>query len=209
MGVTAKRTAASTCLKTALPMLALGLCCGLAGCGTASESRAGDGAPPEEAAAGSDMTRRLYGDLGDFETTTLSGGSFASGDFADYQVTMVNVWATTCPYCIEEMPGIELLYRDLPAHTNLVSICADGEANAATARSILEKTGCTFETLVGSPSLKECFLDNVTGVPTTVFVDSSGAIIGYPQVGAPIRGGDEGVAQRYRELMTEACEAVA
>lgn len=189
------------------------LCFGFVGCGMEVDNESAadstDVEQLEQAAPGTSMARQLYGDLMSFEADTLSGGSFTSADFANYEITMVNVWATTCPFCIEEMPGIELLYRDLPENTNLISICADGIANAETARAILGKTGCTFETLVDSPSLKECFLDDVTGVPTTVFVDKNGEIIGYPQVGAPTRGGDEGVAQKYRDLMIAACEAVA
>lgn len=43
--------------------------------------------------------------------------------FADYDLTMVNLWTTTCGYCIEEMPTLEKLRTEFPGGRELVQHC--------------------------------------------------------------------------------------
>jgi|GEM_PF-2300835 len=183
---------------------------GLAGCSFRNSQEsvrnagdAGSGANGVTSSSTTDLTVELYGNLNDFTAATLDGGAFNSSDFAGYDITMVNVWTTHCPFCIKEMPGIELLYQRLPANVNLITICMDGDASAGLAQSILKKSGTTFPVLLNSDSLKACFTGNVSGVPTTVYVDCKGNIVGYPQVGAPTVGDDESVAERYMEQIQD------
>ncbi len=42
--------------------------------------------------------------------TTIKGDSFSLSDFRG-QVVLVNLWATWCPPCKEEMPALEFFYR--------------------------------------------------------------------------------------------------
>lgn len=119
---------------------------------------------------------------------------------------MVNIWTTTCGFCIEEMPGLEMLYQSLPEGVNLIGICADATYDQQTAEAIIEETGITFTNLMDSTSLNQSLLNNVDGVPTTVFVDSTGALVGQPQVGAPTTGSDMLVAQAYKKLIDEHLE---
>lgn len=46
------------------------------------------------------------GILSDFTTTDLEGNSIDQTIFADYPLTMVNVWATFCTPCLNEMPDL-------------------------------------------------------------------------------------------------------
>ena len=46
------------------------------------------------------------GILSDFTTTYLEGNSIDQTIFADYPLTMVNVWATFCTPCLNEMPDL-------------------------------------------------------------------------------------------------------
>lgn len=171
--------------------------------GCASESAGAASSDP------TNLTSELYGNLKDFTTTTLDGGTFSSSDIADYDITMVNVWRTDCPFCIQEMKGIELLYQDLPDNVNLVSVCIDADINGELAQQILDDHGVTFPTLLNSDSLMDCFVSNISGVPTTVYVNSEGDIVGYPQVGAPNVGDDSLVAKRYRDQIQDCLDKVA
>ena len=72
--------------------------------------------------------------LKNFETTTLDGEKFTQDNLKDYDLTVVNVWSTTCGYCIDEMPALEKLKNQLPSNVQFVSICLDGEASPDTAK---------------------------------------------------------------------------
>ncbi|MFR3500045.1 MAG: TlpA disulfide reductase family protein, partial [Paraclostridium bifermentans] len=62
-------------------------------------------------------------DLSGFKTTDLNGNKVTSDLFSKNKLTMVNIWATWCGPCIDEMPEISKLYNELPIGTNVISIC--------------------------------------------------------------------------------------
>lgn len=139
--------------------------------------------------------------IGDFSADTLSGGTFNQEDLAKYNLTMVNIWTTWCPYCIEEMPDLEKLYNNLPANVNMVSLCVDGKEELELAKNIIKQQSCSFTTLIPDEKLKESLLGDISGYPTTVFIDSQGNLVGKPQVGAPTSG--KGIADGYLALIKE------
>ncbi|MEG0020092.1 MAG: TlpA disulfide reductase family protein, partial [Oscillospiraceae bacterium] len=58
----------------------------------------------------------------------FEGNTITKDIFADYDLTMVNLWATTCGYCIEEMPELNELRKELQDEGksfNIISICMD------------------------------------------------------------------------------------
>ena len=44
--------------------------------------------------------------LGEFESVDLEGNTVDESILADHQLTMINVWATFCGPCINEMPDL-------------------------------------------------------------------------------------------------------
>lgn len=135
--------------------------------------------------SGSSELVEIEGDLSNVEATTMTGRSFSSEDFQDYDLTVINIWSTTCSYCIEEMEGLEKFYNQLPEGVNFITICMDAGFDMDLAQTILDKKGATFDTLIGNSSLNDALLQNVMGTPTTVFVDKDGRIVGSSMVGAP------------------------
>lgn len=106
--------------------------------------------------------------------------------FAPYDLTMVNIWATWCGYCVREMPELAKLKDMLPENVNLISICDDATTETELAYSILQQTGATnFQTLMGTQEIYDQFLYQVYAFPTTYFLDSEGMPVGDPIVGVP------------------------
>lgn len=141
--------------------------------------------PEEETDPGNAMIQQVEGDMTSFSASTLSGGTFTQEDLADYDMTVINIWATTCGYCIDEMEGLEKLYEQLPENVNFISICVDAAYDMKLAEEILRKKGASFETLIGNSSLNKAILQHITGTPTTVFADSEGNLVGSAMIGAP------------------------
>ncbi|MCY6370072.1 TlpA family protein disulfide reductase [Clostridium ganghwense] len=123
----------------------------------------------------------------EFKTKTLDGKEIDSNIFKDNKLTMVNIWATYCGPCIAEMQDLQKLYEEVKnENINLVGIVSDtydDDENQALAKKILDKKGAKFTNIVPDEKLLNGFLKDIPGVPTTVFVDSKGNIIGKPIVG--------------------------
>ena len=135
------------------------------------------------------------GVLSAFSTTDLEGNVVDQSMLADYDLTMVNVWATYCGPCISEMPDLGALaaeYKDKGVQIiGLVSdvLDADGtvsDSQAETAKEIVAETGAAYPHLLPSDDLLG-ILSQIYAVPTTFFVDSEGRQVGSAILSAQSR----------------------
>ncbi len=121
-----------------------------------------------------------------FDTTALTGEAVTQDIFAESKVTMVNIWATWCSPCIEELPAIQDMMDELPEGANVISICLDANTDMELALEIVDTYGLEFKVIIPDASIENNVLRYTEAVPATYFVDSSGNIIGQPIVGAPV-----------------------
>lgn len=176
-------------------LLSGALVCGLltlGGCGTTST----DGGQLDAASGGTQDSAQgesaSAGVLASFAATDLDGNAVDQSMLADYQLTMVNVWATFCGPCINEMPDLGELaqeYKDKGVQiVGLVSDVLDtdgtiNEEQVQTARDIVAETGAAYTHLLPSDDLLGV-LSQIQYVPTTFFVDSTGAQVGSAVISA-------------------------
>lgn len=161
----------------AILILSLLLMC-LAGCGsTASENPSG---PVETVTASAEES----GALKDFTAETLDGSEFSPETLAAADLTVLNIWQTTCPPCIREMPELAELEKELPERVRFVTWCLDGAYAEEETRSILADAGFEGTTIIAANGDLMTFLQTVQYTPTTVFIDSEGNLIGEPVIGA-------------------------
>lgn len=119
-----------------------------------------------------------------FDAEDLYGNPFnAVEEFGKYDLTIVNVWATTCNPCIEEMPALQQLKEALPSNVNLITVCLDGGDENILATAILESMNVDITTLKGE-ELGLGVLKNVTATPTNLFINRNGNQVGTAIVGA-------------------------
>ena len=134
-----------------------------------------------------------------FETTDLDGNPVKSDQlFAQNKVTMINIWATTCGPCIEEMPELEKMNKEFQkkggAIVGLVDdVTVDNNAYLKEAQAIVKDTGVTYINLRAWDGYEDVL--SSVGTPTTYFVDSQGKLIGEPILGANLNN--------YKEKMEE------
>ena len=121
-----------------------------------------------------------------FVTTDMEGNVVTQEIFAENDLNMVNVWATWCGYCIEEMPEFAALNERLAEHNGaLITICDDAAVEPELTALILEAVGANFPTLLATVDMYHGILSSVYAFPTTFFVDSEGNMVGEPIVGVP------------------------
>ena len=168
--------------------LALALCLALllAGCGAGSGNGGAEDAESGTAAdsgtegeTGTDDVERdnPFPDLHAFTARTLDGETFTQSDFAGYDLTAINIWATWCGPCLRDMPDLAALRRALPRAIRLITFCTDGVESAETADYILRNADFGGVTLVSADGDLETLLQSVLHIPTTVFVDSAGNMV--------------------------------
>ncbi|MEC3907620.1 TlpA disulfide reductase family protein [Tamlana sp. 2201CG12-4] len=88
------------------------------------------------------------------------------------QVVLVNFWATWCPPCIAEMPGLEALYKDYK--DRMVFVFVSNEDHGVTTKFLCEK-GYDFNSYVPLTQYPEVF--DVSSIPRTFLIDKKGRII--------------------------------
>lgn len=133
------------------------------------------------------------GDKITFTATDLKGAPITSEIFAKNKITMLNIWGTFCPPCIKEMPDLAKLNEENKAKgvevAGIVIDILDRRGNVdsgvkSSAESIISQTGADYTHIVPNLAMMTGLLKNVQAVPTTIFVDSEGKIIGQPYMGA-------------------------
>ena len=116
-----------------------------------------------------------------FEGTDLEGNTVSQEVFTQSRLTMLNVWATFCNPCLNEMPGLgELAAEYDPAEFQLIGVVSDvreGE-DQTLVESLVQETGADYPHLLANDSLDQAILSGVSGVPTTFFFDGEGAYLG-------------------------------
>lgn len=118
------------------------------------------------------------------DAVTVSGEKMSSEVFADSKLTMVNVWATFCGPCINEMPDLgEIAAAYDLAEFRLIGIVSDvveGDADMlAEAQEIIEETGADYPHLLLNEELYIHLVGASDSVPTTYFFNQKGELLGY------------------------------
>lgn len=193
--------------KPVLFLLTLCLCLGLTGCGgqsapsgpdqsssTSGSSQAtqSDSQQPDQSEETPEDNESPLGILSQFSAQDLEGNELDQSMLQGHTLTMVNVWATFCTPCISEMPDLGTLaqeYEDQGVQVvGLVSDVIDMEGNLdpdqmELAREIVDSTSANYTHLVPSVDLYG-LLYQISSVPTTFFVDETGAQVGGTYIGA-------------------------
>ncbi len=133
------------------------------------------------------------GDKISFNSKDLNGNAVSSEIFAKNKITMMNIWGTFCPPCIREMPDLAKLSEENKSKgVQIVGIVIDAtdqkgkilEEQKNDADEIIEYTGANYTHIAPNPAMLSSFLKNVQAVPTTIFVNSDGKIVGQVYLGA-------------------------
>lgn len=126
--------------------------------------------------------------LGSFTAVDIDGNTVTESVFANAKVTMLNVWATFCGPCLNEMPDLGALSKEYADRgvqiIGLVSDVGNSDKDVESVRALVEKTGANYTHLLPSEDLNNLLLNNMMYVPTTLFFDANGRQIGEAIVGS-------------------------
>ncbi len=113
--------------------------------------------------------------------------------FADYELTLVNVFTTWCTPCIREIPELEKLHREMADQgVQVAGIVLDAagqsgetdEEAVKKAKLLAEKAEVTYPFLIPDAGYLNGRLAGISAVPETFFVDKEGNIVGETYSGS-------------------------
>ena len=125
-------------------------------------------------ATGSASSGAQVGNLApDFELRDLDGKTVSLRGLRGSPV-LLNFWATWCPPCRAEMPYLQQIYEQWTSQ-GLVLLTINLMESSSEVRGFMQSNGLSFPVLLdstGSVGTKY----NVSGIPTTFFIDKDGII---------------------------------
>ncbi len=113
----------------------------------------------------------------DFNGAVLTDEIFAG------KLTVLCIWSTNYDECAEMLAALEDLNQNLPPNVQIIGFFGEKEIDAARALAI--KNSPSIPQILANDDFLP-LLSKIKFVPTTIFVDAQGRIIGQPVTGAEI-----------------------
>jgi cytochrome c biogenesis protein CcmG, thiol:disulfide interchange protein DsbE len=143
-----------------------------------------------------------------FQVQDLDGRPVSLADLRG-EVILLNIWATWCPPCREEMPSMQRLHEELgPEGLRVVAVSIDARAGTADPagrpggdiRSFAEGMQLSFDIWHDPPgAIQRTY--RTTGVPESFVIDRSGTIV--KKVIGPTEWDSEANMELIRRLLEE------
>jgi cytochrome c biogenesis protein CcmG/thiol:disulfide interchange protein DsbE len=126
----------------------------------------------------------------DFTLQTLTGETMALSELRG-RVVVVNLWASWCPPCREEMPALERAYRDVnPQGVEFLAVNTTYQDSLSQAVSFVNRYELSFP-ILSDHTGQVARLYQLRALPSTFFIDTDGVIrkvvIGGPMNETTIR----------------------
>ena len=124
--------------------------------------------------------------LENFTTLDLFGDTLDQSIFADYQVTVVDVWGTYCNPCINAMPTLAKIYHEYePQGVNVIGLIIDVQGAdllpkkdfIVKAMEITDMTGADFQHILLSDNIRYSILKDISAIPASFIVDNEGNLL--------------------------------
>lgn len=131
--------------------------------------------------------------LGEFSIKDIEGNTYTQELFADYDITMINLFTTWCSPCVREIPDLEKLNNEMADQgVQVVGIVLDSvdqkgnvlDTVVEQAKLLAERTEAAYPFLIPDESNLNGRLMGIDAVPETFFVDKDGNIIGETYTGS-------------------------
>ena len=152
----------------------------------------------------SDMTNISYKELSegdaapDFDAELVDGGRFALSENAG-KVILINIWATWCGPCVEEMPAFEKLNNEYSDDVKIV--CVNCMEEKSEVNSFVKDNGYTFPVAYDVDGTINMHYPT-QGIPYTVVVGKDGTV-------KNIFLGSNGMEEQYRAYKAAIDEQLA
>jgi peroxiredoxin len=133
----------------------------------------------------------------DFALPSLDGKMVSLSDYKGH-VVLVNIWATWCPPCVDEMPSMENLYKEFKDENFEILAVSIDALGANAVRPFMKKYNLSFPALL-DPEATIKTLYQTTGVPESFIVNKEGILV--EKVIGPRNWAAPEVVRYFRDLI--------
>lgn len=145
---------------------------------------------PQDALAGESMAPHVGFRAPEFELPTSQGKQISLSELRG-QAVIINLWASWCPPCREEMPALQKVYESYHDQgLEILAVNATNQDNLTAAVEFSNQLGLAFPILLDSDG-EVSRLYRLQSLPTTYFVGRDGSIrdvvVGGPMAEALLR----------------------
>jgi peroxiredoxin len=110
----------------------------------------------------------------DFQLTDINKNTSNLSDMKG-TVVLINFWATWCSSCIDEMPSLERLFRNMSADQKFKMVTILYRDDGIRANNFMRQNGFTFPVYL-NPDGVAAKMFGITGVPETFIIDKKGVL---------------------------------
>lgn len=107
---------------------------------------------------------------------TVDGKATKLGPYAGKKLTLLNLWATWCGPCRDEMPALSKLHDKYKAQGFAV-VGVDIDEKPAAVKAFLAKQKLTYPVLVSTEHKTVGALGELEALPTSLLLDESGDVL--------------------------------
>jgi cytochrome c biogenesis protein CcmG, thiol:disulfide interchange protein DsbE len=90
-------------------------------------------------------------------------------------VVFINFWATWCASCVEEMPAIERMYRNISGNSSFKVVSILYKDDLDRALNFMQQNGFTFPVYLNTDD-SAARIFGITGIPETFIIDKRGML---------------------------------
>jgi thiol-disulfide isomerase/thioredoxin len=132
-----------------------------------------------------DPIKEMAGQKISFTTTDIDGNTITSEElFSQNEITMLNCWGLWCHNCVDEMEELAAIHTRMQEKgCGIVGAEYDDPSRYEEAKEMMTKWGTNYPNVLFPQELRS----QVSGFPTSIFVDREGTVLGIPIVGAAVK----------------------
>ncbi len=147
--------------------------------------------------------------VGEFDSVNIYDEKVTNDFFAKNKLTMINVFSTSCNPCMEEMPHLfeiskEMKDKGFSVMPVLIDMDMEGnpdEDAKNTMKELIKEKTDNFQVVFPDMNLLENVVTRSDAIPYSIFVDKDGNVVGEAHLGS--KSADE-----WRETINKTLESV-
>ena len=121
------------------------------------------------------------GDVSEYTYTNLVNGKDISLEDMKGYILIINYWATWCPACRDEVPGLIELYKEYKDKKFAVIGISVDKGGQAVVKEFIKEFGINYPVIMNTKYLQDYYEKaigrSIRGIPTSIVINREGEVV--------------------------------